>query len=282
LVGVCDGLARVLKPTGSMWLNVGDGYSSHPSRGAPKKSLLLGPQRLAVALVQSGWSIRNQVVWAKTNPMPSSVTDRLSCSHEVLLLCVRSDRYHFDLDAIRRPLLTQARPRPSAAAYRYLPESSIPAGSSVDDDRGLSRLKAEGRAGHPLGANPGDVWSIPTAAYRGAHFATFPTSLIEKPLLATCPVSACETCGAPWQRAAVDRSVPSPTLGRLSPSCRCGSRAVPGVVLDPFIGAGTTAIAAETHGRAWIGIELNPTFATLAERRLDDWRRQQAMKGGGS
>src|SRR5262249_4097810 len=148
-------------------------------QGAAKKSLLLGPQRLAVALLKDGWLIRNQVVWAKTNPMPSSVADRLSCTYEVVLLLVRSERYFFDLDAIRQPLVTTAKKRPGSASYRYLPDEAIPPDSGFDDDRGLARLTTEGRAGHPLGKNPGDVWSLPTAGYHGAHFATFPLSLVE-------------------------------------------------------------------------------------------------------
>lgn len=274
LVSVCDDVARVLKPTGSLWLNVGDGYSSHPSQGAAKKSLLLGPQRLAIALADAGWAIRNQVIWAKTNPMPSSVGDRLSCTYEVVFLLTRSRRYFFDLDAVRQPLVSQAKKRPSAAEYRYLPDDALPRDAGFDDDRGLNRLKVEGRAGHPLGKNPGDVWWLSTAGYRGAHFATFPVSLIERPLLATCPEKVCARCGAPWEREAVTRGSAVPIAGRPRPRCECGAEATPGVVLDPFMGAGTVAIAAETHGREWVGIELNPAYAALAEQRLTDWRQE--------
>ena len=275
LVGVCDELARVLKPTGSLWLNVGDGYSNHLRQGAAKKSLLLGPQRLAVALAEAGWIIRNQAIWAKSNPMPSSVGDRLSCSYEVVLLCVRSRRYYFDLDAIRRPLVTRQSKRPTAARYQYLPGDVVPIGADVDDNRGLNQLKTEGRAGHPLGANPGDVWTLPTAGFRGAHFATFPVGLMERPLLAGCPEKVCTACGEPWVREPVDRSRRTPVLGQLVPGCDCQAGTRPGVVLDPFMGAGTVALAAEMHGRDWLGVELNPAFAALAERRLEKWRREQ-------
>lgn len=270
IVGVCRLIARVLKPGGSLWLNVGDSFSNHHRQGAAKKSLLLGPQRLAIALLRDGWLIRNQVIWNKTNPMPSSVTDRLSCHYEVLLLLVRSERYFFDLDAIRQPLTSTARKRPRSAGYQYLPDAVMPAG--LDDNRGLSGLKATGRAGHPLGKNPGDVWSLPTAAYHGAHFATFPLSLIEWPLLSTCPEKVCTACGAPWQREPVDRTARVPILGGLVPGCDCRAEAVPGVVLDPFMGSGTVAIAAEKHHRSWVGIELSAVYATLARQRLADWR----------
>jgi site-specific DNA-methyltransferase (adenine-specific) len=275
LVSVCHDLARVLKPTGSLWLNVGDGYSSHQAQGAIKKSLLLGPQRLAVALTEVGWSIRNQVIWAKSNPMPSSVGDRLSCGYEVMLLCVRSRRYFFDLDAIRVPAITKQKKRATAADYRYLPDEAMPEGVDIDLNQGLNRLKVEGKTAHPLGKNPGDVWALPTAGFRGAHFATFPVALVEQPLLATCPEKVCVVCGLPWTREPVDRTRRVPVLGRLVPGCDCQAGTRPGVVLDPFLGAGTVALAAAMHGRNWLGVELNPAFAAIAEQRLKTWREQQ-------
>jgi site-specific DNA-methyltransferase (adenine-specific) len=275
LVDVCLELARVLKPGGSLWLNVADSYSGHDAQGAPKKSLLLGPQRLALALLHDGWLIRNQIIWSKTNPMPSSVEDRLSCTYEVVLLLVRSPRYFFDLDAIRQPLVSTAKKRPNAARYRYLPDGALPPDIGFDDDRGLNRLKVDGRAGHPLGKNPGDVWQLATAGFRGAHFATFPMGLVETPLLATCPERVCADCGRPWKRESVDRTATTPVVGQLLADCQCPGDTVPGVVLDPFMGAGTVALAAEQHGRAWVGIELNPAFAALARDRLAGWRRKQ-------
>ncbi len=275
LVGVCNELAQVLTPTGTLWLNVGDGYSSHPSQGAAKKSLLLGPQRLAVALAEAGWVIRSQIIWAKTNPMPSSVGDRLSASYEVMLLCVRQRHYFLDLDAIRLPAITRQGKRPRAAGYQYLPERAVPRGADVDLNQGLNRLKVEGKASHPLGKNPSDVWWLPTAGYRGAHFATFPLALAGRALLAGCPQMVCVACGAPWTRAPVDRSRETPVLGQLVPGCECGAGTRPGIVLDPFMGAGTVGLAAEQHGRDWLGIELNPAFASMADKRLSVWRDQQ-------
>ncbi len=278
LADVCDEIARVLKPTGSLFLNVGDGYSNHVRQGAAFKSLLLGPQRLAIELARRGWIIRNQVIWAKKNAMPSSVTDRFSNANEVLLFCVRSRFYHFDLDVIREPHLTPKQPRrPKSLDYQYLPKHAVPEGAQVDLNMGLSSLKARGLVGHALGKNPSDVWQLPTAAYHGAHFATFPPALVEKPLLATCPERVCEACGVPWKRKPVDRSQQPPRLGALVPRCECNADHPPGVVLDPFLGSGTTALAAEKHGRRWIGIELNPEYAELAEARLERWRTEQQL-----
>jgi len=276
LASVCDDIARVLKPTGALFLNVGDQYSSHIRQGAAFKSLLLGPQRVALELAKRGWVIRNQIIWAKKNPMPSSVSDRFTCSHEVMLFCVLSRHYHFDLDAVREPHVTPMQPkRPKSLGYQYLPKHAVPEGGLVDLNRGLGALKASGLVGHPLGKNPGDVWHLPTAAYHGSHFATFPVGLVEKPLLAACPEKVCAACGTPWKRRPADRSTRPVRLGRLVPRCECRAGAEPGVVLDPFMGAGTTALAAEMHGRRWVGIELNPVYAELAKQRLADWRTQQ-------
>src|SRR5665213_2297202 len=104
---VFRGLARVLSPTGTVWLNLGDSYSRHLQYGAPAKSLLLGPERLAKHLIEDGWTVRNKVIWAKTRSMPTSVDDRLACTWEVLYLLTRSKRYYFDLDAIRVPHRTK-------------------------------------------------------------------------------------------------------------------------------------------------------------------------------
>jgi site-specific DNA-methyltransferase (adenine-specific) len=267
--------ARVLKPTGSLWLNVGDGYSAHPREGAPHKSLLLGPTRLALALVADGWVVRNQVIWAKPNPMPSSVSDRLSCTYEIVYFLVRSRYYYFDLDAIRVPHRT-TRPPSTTVERAYPPREALPPKVS-EQNQGLARTRAAGRAGHPLGKNPGDVWTLPTAGFRGAHFATFPPSLVERPLLATCPVRVCGRCGRGWRRQRVRRE---PALGELRPTCACRASPVPGLVLDPFIGSGTVAIVAEQHGRNWLGIELSPRYAAMAEERIRALRRPEPTAHG--
>ena len=143
---------------------------------------------------------------------------------------------------------------------------------------GLSRLKQDGRGSHPLGKNPGDVWPLATAGYRGAHFATFPVALVQQPLLATCPERVCANCGQPWQRPPLDRRQIPPARRPLQAACRCGGGSMPGVVLDPFMGSGTVALAAEQHRRDWLGVELNPVYAALTQRRLDDWRREQGKQ----
>lgn len=275
---VCREVARVLRPTGSLWINLGDSFSRRSAEGAPTKSLLLGPSRVALTLVKDGWTLRNQIIWAKSNPMPSSVTDRLSTTHELIYFFTRSTRYYFNLDAIRQPLVTAKEQATNSPARTYPPIGTGAInrqGWKLNDNRGLSRLKASGLAGHPLGKNPGDVWTLPTAGFRGGHFAAYPLALVERPLLATCPEQVCAACGTPWQRSLERRHGRLLATGELHPACRCGAEGVPGLVLDPFIGTGTTALAAEKHGRDWLGIELNVEYAAMAKERLSAQRRKQ-------
>jgi site-specific DNA-methyltransferase (adenine-specific) len=279
---VVSELARVLKSTGSLWLNLGDSFSRHPRYGAPIKGLLLAPERLLVALAADGWIVRNKVIWAKSNPMPTSVSDRLTLTYEVVYLLVRSRRYFFDLDAIREPF-GSTMPKTARAITPETWRGPLAASRS-----GLSRARPEGRPGHRLGKNPGDVWTIATRGFRGAHFATFPPALLRRPILATCPEAICTACGVPWTRRVTVRQLgvvaPTPRehfvrsyprrwrterrVGELEP-CNCGAPTTPGVVLDPFFGTGTVGVVARELGRDWLGIELNPDYIELARIRLD-------------
>lgn len=267
-------VARVLKPAGSVWLNLGDTFSRSPKQGAPPKSLVLAPERLLLALEADGWSIRNKVVWAKPNGMPASVRDRLSCTWEPVFLLTRSPDYFFDLDAIRIPARSSLK-KPSHVGRdtKYAtPDGKRPAwsGPAAGVNSGLNAMKARGVTSHPLGKNPGDVWTIATAAYRGAHFATFPEALVERPLKATCPERVCAACGTAWRRAEAAHELGSlAVLGHLRKSCGCESRSwKPGLVLDPFFGAGTVGVVAERLHRRWLGVELNKKFAQQAQSRI--------------
>lgn len=291
LLNVTDELARVLVPTGTLWLNLGDSYSTHQREGAPKKSLLMGPERLILGLLQHGWIVRNKIIWAKTNTIPSSVTDRLSCTHEVIYLLTRSPRYYFGLDDIRQPPKSRctrpdgrpsrpprqprAHTRPDLRPLGNRHQSGMPAqwrGPNADTDRGLAAMKRHNISCHPLGKNPGDVWHLAASNYRGAHFATYPTHLVERMLLAGCPEQRCRACRSPHLRP-IHRLGAHATRLALTPSCHCpptpGSPdSEKGIVLDPFLGSGTTAVVAEQHGRDWLGIELNPDFAEQAHARI--------------
>jgi site-specific DNA-methyltransferase (adenine-specific) len=265
----------VLKTSGSIWLNLGDTYSTGSSDGAAAKSLLLAPERLALALQRDGWLLRNKIIWSKPNPMPSSVKDRLSCTYEVVYFLTKSPNYFFDLDAIRVPHVSRKSKKSAIGETNDSPTSpawSVPEswrGPSVGNNDGLTILKASGLPGHPLGKNPGDVWNIATAGFRGAHHAVFPPKLAERPLLATCPEKVCSDCGVPWRRGPPSNDGKDTAIGALTKVCLCLSEATQaGVVLDPFIGSGTTAIVADANGRDWIGVEVNPEFAELANARI--------------
>jgi site-specific DNA-methyltransferase (cytosine-N4-specific) len=283
---------RVLRPTGTLWLNIGDCYASaetgrndaerrypsfihgQPPRGArrtgvrtgiPPKNLLGVPWRLALALQSDGWWLRNAIVWAKKNPMPESVTDRLSCTHEMIFLLAPSPRYYFDLDPIRLPLaeptaLTRSRViggtgktgrrRVGSAARRYGATRYGGHGKYDNPDPSLFVSRPPGpnllnnrphRAAHPRGKNPGDVWHLSTKPLKEAHFAAFP---IDIPL-----------------RAIAAGSPPG------------------GVVLDPFSGAATTGLAALQLDRQFVGIELSAEFNRIAKTRLLTQMRQAGADG---
>ena len=285
LRAVMGEVARVLKRDGSVWLNLGDTYSRHDKHGAPPKSLLLGPERLLLGLVEDGWVVRNKLVWAKPNPMPASVRDRLSCTWEPIYLLVRSRSYFFDLDAVRvAPTEGTTRKKPSGGrrgppAKYESHDGGRPtwSGPLAGDNAGLSAMKRAGRSSHPLGKNPGDVWTLPTAAYHGAHFATFPEGLVERPLLAGCPEKTCLSCGTAWRRPPLEQGLGSLAVRAVvRKSCACAKRDwQPGLVLDPFMGAGTVGLVAERLGRRWLGIELSEEFVGLAEQRIAGARAER-------
>lgn len=206
---------RVLASDGTLWLNLGDSYSarqrgtdggwdksrlSNPGRvqkmqfaalregrhtafDRPYKNLLGIPWRVAFALQDDGWTLRNEIIWSKTNAMPESVSDRLAGRHEHLFLLTKSSRYWFDLDAIREPhsevSLNRAQP------HRADPGKSYRDGDPYDGVAPAQTLRLD-QMNHPKGRNPGDVWSIPTQPFAEAHFAVMPLALAERCIRAGC------------------------------------------------------------------------------------------------
>ncbi len=262
-------IRRVLKPTGSLWLNLGDCYARRSAQGVPRGSLLLAPQRVALALSAAGWIVKNVCVWHKSNPLPQSARDRLSPTYEVVLFATKERRHFFDLDAIRVPHRSANR-----AGRKGKPRGLYQGGNS-----GLSLLRTTGRVGNPKGKNPGDVWTLPTAVDRLGHQATFPERLVELPVIAACPERICVQCDSAWTRPTrivevhdKDGSRSVRKVGKLK-RCDCFAPSRPGVVLDPFFGTGTIGKVAAKHGRDWLGIEINPAYADLAGQRLGLERR---------
>ncbi|MEV4080522.1 DNA-methyltransferase [Nonomuraea fuscirosea] len=254
---------RVLADDGTLWLNLGDSYAANSdgwARGSdynphqpvvrprsrlsvPPKNLLGMPWRVAFALQEDGWILRNAIVWHKPNAMPQSVLDRVSTRHEMIFMLVKQRRYWFDLDAIREPHNeSHFRSRGTRCGDEESGNSDATGrrdGKYQDDEDAFggkhygTALLATGRrhtAAHPNGRNPGDVWSISTRPLRAAHYAAFP---IDLPLRA------------------------------IAAGCRPD-----GTVCDPFTGAATTALAARQLDRSFIGIEISEPFCDLARARI--------------
>jgi DNA modification methylase len=271
LVAVFDQARRVLAPTGTCWVNLGDSYSAgtrlaYDTTGGitgsrqlpqgrrpaplPAKNLLGVPWRAAFAIQSSGWILRNAVVWAKSNPMPESVRDRLSATYELLFLFAKSPRYFFDLDPIRIPLawpgaadgtrviggIHKGRTAGVDATRRRRGSSGYGANKHAGElaaGAGSGNLRPVGHAhtaAHPGGRNPGDVWRLATRPYRGAHVAPFPVDLPLRAIAAGCPEG--------------------------------------GLVVDPFCGAGTTGLAALQLGRRFAGIDVSAAFLDETLTRL--------------
>ena len=255
---------RVLAPHGSFWLNLGDSYSTHERFGAPRKSLLLGPERVARALVADGWLLRNKIVWAKTNPLPSPARDRLTTAHEYVYLFVQAlqlllrSRCHPRAAARAadggRSRITDAgagagtaerQPRrvathdargPQRPSARQEPVRCLAAGLELLPRRALRHLPGRARA-------PSDPGGLPADGLHGL-----------RPAVATIDAPVVVVDGQPQARPFVP--------------CGCGAPTRPGLVLDPFGGSGTVAEVARNLGRDWLLIELNPDYAELARTRL--------------
>lgn len=262
LVGLCAELRRVLKPEGSLWLVLGDRFVAHGGqypnterrrrgddfsrhvprrtalRGFPeglrRKSLLLAPYRLAIALCDDGWILRDRVVWAKTNGLPESVGDRLHVRDEVIFRFTLRERAYFDVDAIRESYAVASLVRHRAGrAPTFAGRKHSPPGQPARTPKIWTGREGDAhRTASLQGKNPGNVWPVATAAGGGspyAHFAMFPKALIRRPILATVPPG--------------------------------------GVVLDPFAGTGTTAEVANDHMRRAVLIELDPASIEMIRNR---------------
>ncbi len=286
LVSVFREVRRVLKDSGTVWLNLGDSYATVggafvPQQGAAFKSSARGvaticrskrmgrgegrwgggnaqacgyvkpkdlvgvPWAVAFALRDDGWYLRSDIIWAKPNPMPESVTDRPTKSHEYLFLLAKAKRYYYDAAAIREPYatstLTQFEKPYKGVGIKDYAMAGVQNPSAVkrritDKQRGHGRrhagfndrLDAMPKIKQQLnGANKRTVWTVPTMPYAGAHFATMPEALVEPCILAGCPLG--------------------------------------GMVLDPFVGSGTVVAVAERLGRRGVGVDLG--YQDLAKAR---------------
>jgi DNA modification methylase len=288
MVDVFEEVRRVLRPDGTCWINMGDSYASKPNgplgagghttdaphvavrtaharrsssipAGFKHKDLCMMPHRLAIALQDAGWWVRQDIVWSKPNPMPESVRDRCTKSHEYIFLLTKSANYFYDAEAIKESAVgaTDA-PRNRWDTKDYdvpgqKPQKRVARGVGFGhgtdaEQRRRGRVLAvemiDAAASARLGRGPGwretaeipstrnkrSVWTMATHSFAEAHFATFPPELPTNCILAGCPPD--------------------------------------GMVLDPFFGAGTTGLVADRLQRDCIGIELNPAYAEIARKRI--------------
>ena len=257
LVAVFREVKRILKPEGTLWVNIGDSYWGSGSRGydftgklteaskvqagskgtenlsnIPKlvgttdtgiknKDLIGIPWLLAFALRSDGWYLRQDIIWHKPNPMPESVKDRCTKSHEYIFLLSKSPKYYFDYEAIQEEAITGETTRDKSAE-----------GYQADYPNGARFSEGEHVYGKDGKRNKRDVWSVIPSHYKEAHFATFPEELVTPMILAGCPKD--------------------------------------GTVLDPFMGSGTTGAVAKLNRRHYIGCELNEAYIEMANRRIAD------------
>lgn len=223
LVQVFEAARRCLKPSGSLWLVLGDKYQNGAMLGMP--------WRVAIALQDSGWYLRSDVIWHKPNAMPSSVKNRPTTDHEYVFLLTPEKEYYYDADAIREPHVTfSEQSRMKGGRKHFGKRGGTPEKGKNAGDSNLHDARWD-QAFHPKGRNKRTVWSIPLSKCREAHFAVFPQVLVETCIRATCPAG--------------------------------------GTVLDPFSGSGTTAVVARRMARKFVAIDCSKEYCNLTKRSVD-------------
>jgi len=256
LVEIFTEVYRVLKPFGTLWLNIGDSYAgshrgwgdnkrntkkqsftsyttipnAYTGNGIKAKDLIGIPWMLAFALRNTGWYLRQDIIWHKPNPMPESIKDRCTKSHEYIFLLTKSAKYYFDNKAILEPALYDGRKDTinKGTSNKYSLNENYENGYSIPKERWPNKISNKDKIYQAR--NKRDVWSVCTKPEKESHFAVFPDTLIVDCIKAGCPEN--------------------------------------GIILDPFMGSGTTAVVARKLNRNYIGFELNPNYVKIAERKL--------------
>jgi len=328
LVEIGREIKRILKPSGSWYLNLGDTYAGsgmgrssvdpkwegarkgevdppQQSSSISAKCKMLMPYRVALALIDDGWICRNDIIWLKPNPMPSSVKDRLNTTTERIFHFVKEKQYYYDLDAIREPHKnsTIQRDECDAPTLAYGPsgEREVKSNSVINHGDLAHEMKP-----NPKGKNPGDVIEQTTQPFPEAHFAVYPPDLCEKPIKSSCPPKVCSECGKPYEREEHEKQYidtrPGNDTGKgksgkeidpnkslhsseiskkrqkivyhvpdnFKKTCSCSTNeTISGIVLDPMCGAGSTLVKAKQLGRRYIGIEISDEYAEIARERLE-------------
>jgi len=267
------------------------------------KDLVGIPWRVAFALQADGWYLRSDIIWHKPNAMPESVTDRCTKAHEYIFLLSKSQHYYYDHEAIKEPAAYDGRKDTFLKGSPKYEKGVVP--GQVEHPmaaKGHERWKKNERGEYVR--NKRSVWTIPTKPFKEAHFAVFPPDLIEPCILAGTSPRACEICGAPWERVVerepmeIKRSGRGVALGNYGKTAASGTMTKPAtsvttgwrptctcqnegkgrcIVLDPFMGSGTTGMVAAMHQRNFIGFELNPEYCKMAEKRIEPYLMQQTI-----
>lgn len=307
---------RVLKKTGSCWVNLGDSYSNSGKGGdssrmyaqrhtqfgkicdirrhgkptrvkeLPPKSLCNIPARFSIEMQNRGWILRNVIIWHKPNCMPSSVKDRFTVDFEYLFFFVKNKKYWFETQY--EPLQESSLLRAKYNSYSSKTDKGIHGGMNLKNQL---KVFEKINKGELSGRNKRCVWRIATRPFRGSHFAVFPEDLVETPIKAGCPEFVCTKCGKArepiiksqfkqhslgatsgqyWKvrNFKGDNTVKNSSVKIGYTDCGCNAGFTGGVVLDPFMGSGTTAVVAKRLGRNYLGIELNPKYIEMAKRRI--------------
>jgi len=298
LLQVTAELKRVLKPSGVMFWNHGDSYGGSGGSGGdynegglregqPRvgksgigiipKCLAMQNYRLIQKMVdEQGWILRNIIPWVKPNHMPSSVKDRFTNGYEPIFMLTKNKKYWFDLDAVREPHV--------APLHNPGNKNRVALTHHFDEPNRICGTEA--------GKNPGDVWTIPTQPFPDAHFAVFPEAIPERAIKCSCPAEICTECGKARVRiterigelvlqygvASKEVQMQNRTYRGIKPSriyenrgwttCSCGKEFRPGIVLDPFLGSGTTMKKARERGMSCIGIDISQKYIEMSKKEV--------------
>jgi len=315
LCNIFDEVKRVLRDDGTCWVNLGDTYGNsnqagtkkfgnpefnknRPSREATKtpvkkimgfdKCLLQIPQRFAIEMVNRGWILRNVIIWQKPNCMPSSVKDRFTVDFEYLFFFSKSKKYWFE---------TQYEPIKEESKERYKYDFKTE-GRAWDKDKNSLYGKMGSMKVDAKGRNKRTVWKICPRPFKEAHFAVYPEELCETPIKAGCPEFVCVKCGKAREKivetenskrtrkvgegqdsevGTKGRAGEVEVINEYLSNCGCNEGFTNGIVLDPFFGSGTTGLVALKQNKQFIGIELNPDYIEIANKRLAPHLEQEKL-----
>lgn len=296
LCDIFDEVKRVLKDEGTCWVNLGDTYASTSSGNYPQKSLCMIPFRFAIEMINRGWILRNTIIWHKPNCMPSSIKDRFTVDFEYLFFFVKSKKYWFE---------PQYEPLKQSSIERLKHNFNYNKGdiASAVKTPGIKRFQERYFNNEVFGRNKRCVWTITTKPFKEAHFATYPPELCEVPIKSGCPQFICNKCGKPRSKIWNVRYEPYKTgaksqiktdqdgtgnlvqgatrpqqmkYGRANKitthtgytDCDCNVGFSSGIVLDPFCGSGTSLAVAKKLGRHYLGIDLNPQYVEMSDKRI--------------